>query len=260
MIGKLGTLLWFLKRPRLYPHMMHLISQKLSPASRRMEDTREEALEWCEGLAVDTDTALEQLTGRPAPTPVRDLYSDYFETAGITAGDCPIEMGGAGNLDLLYWSAEHLKALRVIETGVAFGWSSLAILLSLRNRPSSQLISSDMPYRNRNDEQYVGCVVPEEIRSNWRILSYADRQALPRALKILDTIDLCHYDSDKSYDGMMWAYPILWKALRPGGFFISDDIGDNIAFCEFSRTVACEPIVVKHDDKHIGVIIKPSGR
>ena len=169
-------------------------------------------------------------------------------------------MGGAGNLDLLYWSAEHLKALRVIETGAAFGWSSLAILLSLRNRPASQLISSDMPYRNRNDEQYVGCVVPEEIRSNWRILSYADRQALPRALKILDTIDIYHYDSDKSYDGIMWTYSILWKALRPGGFFISYDIGDNIAFREFSKIVACEPIVVKHDDKHIGAIIKPSGR
>jgi len=238
--------------------MMHLVSLKLSPSSNRMEDTREEALEWCEGLAVDTDTALERLTGMPTPTPVRDLHSDYFESAERTAGECPIEMGGAGNLDLLYWSAEYLKASKVIETGVAYGWSSLAILLSLMNRADSQLISSDMPYRNRNGEQYVGCIVPAEIRSNWRILSYADRQAVPRALKTLGTIDMCHYDSDKSYDGMMWAYPRLWKALRPGGFFISDDIGDNIAFREFSKTVGCDPIIVKKDDKYMGVIVKPS--
>jgi predicted O-methyltransferase YrrM len=260
MFGKFGTLFWFLKRPRLYPHMMHLVSLKLSPSSHVMEDTGEEALEWCEGLAVDTDTALERLTGMPAPTPVRDLHSDYFESAERTAGECPMEMGGAGNLDLLYWSAEYLKASKVIETGVAYGWSSLAILLSLKNRPGSQLISSDMPYRNRNGEQYVGCIVPKEIRSNWRILSYADRQAVPRALKTLGTIDMCHYDSDKSYDGMMWAYPRLWKALRPGGFFISDDIGDNIAFREFSKAIACDPIIVKKDNKYMGVIIKPPGK
>jgi predicted O-methyltransferase YrrM len=258
MLGKLGTLLWFLKRPRLYPHMIHLVSRKLSPSSHALEDTGDEAIEWCEGLAVDTDTALERLTGSPAPTPVRDLYSDYFESAERTANECPMEMGGEGNLDLLYWSAEYLKALKVIETGVAYGWSSLAILLSLKNRSNSKLMSSDMPYRNRNGEKYVGCIVPAELRSNWRILSYADRQALPRALKLLDTIDMCHYDSDKSYDGMNWAYPILWEALRPGGFFISDDIGDNIAFRDFSKRVACTPVVVKNDDKYMGVLTKPN--
>ncbi len=260
MIKKLRTLLWFLKRPRLYPHLIYLVSKKLSPASSMRDDTRQEALQWCAALSVDTNTALEQLTGRPAPTPVNCLFSNYFESAESIARECPIEMGGPGDLDLLYWSAEYLRASRVIETGVAYGWSSLAILLFLRNRQDSKLISTDMPYPNRNNEPYVGCVVPVEIRSNWCILRYADRQALPRALKILDTIDMCYYDSDKSYDGRMWAYPILWGGLRPGGFFISDDIGDNIAFREFSKIVACDPIVIKKSGKYIGVMIKPLGR
>jgi predicted O-methyltransferase YrrM len=257
MSGKFGTLLWFLRRPRLYPHMMHLVSIRLSPSSRMMEDTGEEALEWCKGLAVDTYAALERLTGSPSTTNVRDLHRDYYERAERTAAECPVEMGGPGNLDLLYWCAEHLKAEKVIETGVAFGWSSLTILLSLRNRPGSRLISSDMPYRNRDDEKHVGCIVPDDLRSSWRILRYADRQAVPRALKTLGTIDICHYDSDKSYDGMMWAYPRLWKALRPGGFFISDDIGDNVAFRDFSRTTGCDPVIVNKDEKYMGVIVKP---
>jgi predicted O-methyltransferase YrrM len=260
MIKKLRTLLWFLKRPKLYPHLIYLVSQKLLPASSMRNDTQQEALQWCAGQSVDTNKALVQLTGRLAPTPVNRLFSNYFDRAESIAREYLIEMGGSGDLDLLYWSAEYLRATKVIETGVAYGWSSLAILLSLRNRQDSKLISTDMPYPNRNNEPYVGCVVPAEIKSSWCILKYADRQALPKALKTLDTIDMCHYDSDKSYGGRMWAYPILWGALRPGGFFISDDIGDNIAFREFSDIVACDPIVIKKEGKYIGVLIKPLGK
>ena len=257
MIQKTKTLIWFLKRPRFYPHLAHLVSRKLSPASARRDNTRQEALQWCAGLAVNTETALVQLTGKTAPTPVESLHSDYFDDAEKMARDCPVKMGGPGNLDLLYWSAEHLGASRVIETGVAYGWSSLAILLSLRNRPDSELISTDMPYPHRNGDRYVGCVVPKELATGWRIIQYPDRQALPRAVRALGTIDMCHYDSDKSYDGRMWAYRVLWKALRRGGLFLSDDIGDNIAFRDFSRMIECDPTVVEKDGKFVGVMVKP---
>jgi len=257
MFAKLRTLLWYLSRPRLYPQLIYLITLKLSPGSSTPDDTGQEASQWCAELSVDTNTALEQLIGKPALKPIDYLFANVFEKAASIVRQCPIEMGGPGDLDLLYWVAEYLRATKVIETGVAYGWSSLAILLSLRNRQGSKLFSTDMPYPNRNNDQYVGCVVPPEIRSGWCILRYADRQGLPRALKALGTIDMCHYDSDKSYIGRMWAYPILWRALRPGGFFISDDIGDNIAFREFSKMVACDPIVVTNSNKYIGVIIKP---
>jgi hypothetical protein len=39
-------------------------------------------------------------------------------------------MGGAGATDMIYTLCDNLHALRVIETGVSCGWSSLAILLS----------------------------------------------------------------------------------------------------------------------------------
>jgi len=66
MIKKLKKLLWFLKRPRFYSHLIHLVFKKLSPASYKRDNTEQEASQWCAGLAVDTNTALEQLTGRPA--------------------------------------------------------------------------------------------------------------------------------------------------------------------------------------------------
>jgi predicted O-methyltransferase YrrM len=219
-------------------------------------DTREGAIRWCETRSININDAIYKLTNRCNETPIKTLFPSSIRNAEVIAKECPVEMGGPANLDLLFWSSEYLAAEKVIETGVAYGWSSLAILLSIKNRKNSCLVSTDMPYPNKNNDKYVGCVVPLELRCRWQILRYADREGLPKALSFFKTIDMCHYDSDKSYEGRMWAYPLLWKALRPGGFFISDDIGDNTAFRDFSELISYEPIVIKSDDKYIGVIIK----
>ena len=79
------------------------------------------------------------------------------------------------------------------------------------------------------------------------------------AIAQLRTIDMCHYDSDKSYEGRMWAYPRLWEALRDGGVFISDDVNDNQAFRDFCESVGVQPyIMAKANSSHyVGIIIKP---
>ena len=76
-------------------------------------------------------------------------------------------MGGASNIELLYYLAEHLKAENVIETGVAYGWSALAILLSLSSRKNARLISTDMPYPGLDNSKYVGCVIPNDLKGKW---------------------------------------------------------------------------------------------
>ena len=165
-------------------------------------------------------------------------------------------MGGPGDIALLYHLAEHLQAQRVIETGVAYGWSSLALLLSLQNRPAARLISTDRPYIKRNNDHYVGCVVSTNLRNQWQLINNSDRRALPEAIQALAPLDLCHYDSDKSYKGRLWAYPLLWTAIRPGGIFVSDDIGDNLAFRDFCDHIQREPIIIQHGDDYIGLLVK----
>ncbi len=145
-----------------------------------------------------------------------------------------MQMGGPGDIDLLYGAARLSAAQRVIETGVAYGWSSLAILAGMDGRAGAQVVSVDMPYPKQNNDVWVGVVVPDRLRGMWRIRREPDRRGLERALAdVGGEIDLCHYDSDKSYYGRRYAYPKLWTALRRGGVFISDDIQDNLAFAEF---------------------------
>jgi predicted O-methyltransferase YrrM len=257
MRRQLESILWYLARPRLYPQLVQVVLRRIVGPDPR-DNTRAEAKAWCERQAVSTEEALRILTGAQSLPQVTDLHAGTFAQAEEAARNCPVRMGGPGDLTLLYHLAEHCKATSIVETGVAYGWSSLALLLSLQNRSDGRLISTDMPYRNRNNDAYVGCVVPADLRRNWTIIRMADRQALPKALAQLRQLDLCHYDSDKSYAGRMWAYPRLWQAIRAGGFFISDDIGDNKAFADFCTENGLKPVIVRKDNKFIGIIAKPA--
>ncbi len=225
-------------------------------------DQSKEAKVWCEGLSINTKEALKRITGNNTFEPIRKKYKEIFEKSKKIANECPVKMGGPGNVDLLYWISEHLSAKKVVETGVAYGWSSLAILLSIVQRENTTLISTDKPYPKRNNDDYVGCVVPDNYKSNWQIIKMTDKDALPRALKMLNTIDMCHYDSDKSYEGRIWTYPLLWKAIRSGGCFISDDINNNFAFHDFCKKLNKKPFIIETEDelgiKYVGVLIKGS--
>ena len=257
MLKKLQTLAWYLRRPRLYPQQLRDWQEKFIYGSAPYNHSREEATLWCASQAVDTEEAIRQLTGEPPGSSVTSMYPAEFAEAREREARCPVQMGGPGDLDLLYWLAERIKATRIVETGVAYGWSSLALLLSLRNRSGSKLASVDMPYPKLNNDAYVGCVVPDVLRSSWSLLRYADREGLPQALRLLGSIDLCHYDSDKRYRSRMWAYPLLWSALRPGGLLLSDDIGDNVAFRDYCLQHGHVPVVISIAGKYVGAIVKP---
>lgn len=275
-MGRRATLGWFLRRPRYYRQLGRVVR---GAVSRRMPGGGDEAREsasraeserWCASHALETNAAIRAITSRADHESIQAAHPDTLQAAETAARDLDARvpelaaqstpLGGPGNLELLYQLAEHVQAKRVIETGVAYGWSSLALLLSMAKRHDGTLVSTDMPYALPGSERYVGTVVPQELRSMWTLIDQPDREGLPRALRRLPEFDLCHYDSDKSRDGRLWAYPQLWQGLRPGGVFVSDDIGDNTAFQEFCAQIGQEPTVVVSPtgEKYTGVVVKDS--
>jgi predicted O-methyltransferase YrrM len=222
----------------------------------RITQEHSDATVWCDALALEADQALLRLVGNVPIVSVRERFSDIFARADVVARDCPVTMGGPGDLDLIYRVAEHLQARRVIETGVAYGWSSLSLLLSLEAR-DGLLVSTDLPYPGLDNEAFVGCVVPQDLRRRWVLLKAPDRTAVPEAIRLAGTIDMCHYDSDKSYDGRLWTYSRLWRALRPGGILISDDVGDNFGFRDFADSLDAQPVIVRGSNKYVGMLVKP---
>ena len=63
-------------------------------------------------------------------------------------------------------------------------------------------------------------------------------------------------NSDKSYYGRCWSQPLIYKALRKGGVFISDDVEDNLAFKEFVEDNNYKFFVVEFENKYVGIVPK----
>ena len=83
---------------------------------------------------------------------------------------------------------------------------------------------------------------------------------LKKILKKKIKFDLIHYDSDKSYYGRKRSYEILWFLLKKKGYFISDDISDNLAFLDFVRKKKLikkkNYYILKFKRKYIGIVKK----
>ena len=257
MISKFKTLIWLLKRTSYWRHTLSLIFRKFYP-NKDSPALRDQATKWAASNSVSVKEALKLIGLLPEDNNLDIKLSEaLIKQAKSLADKSKVKMGGAGDLDLLYSASKLSNAKKILETGVAYGWSSMAILASISNKEDAKLISIDMPYPKMNNEEFVGVVVPDSYRDKWELIREPDRNGIKKALiKFGGTIDLCHYDSDKSYYGRLYAYPILWNALNNGGVFISDDIQDNLAFKEFVESRGLNFAVTKCEGKYIGLVFK----
>lgn len=256
MLEKLKTATWFAQRPDHWAQAVELAVRKFRADHDSPEHVRQ-ATAWAAERAVPVADALarmgvETVAGDSVALP-EALVAEGQELAKQSA----VKMGGPGDVNLLYAAVRFSGAKKIVETGVAYGWSSLAILAALDGRDGAQLVSVDMPYPKMNNDAYVGVVVPQRLRGAWTIVREPDRRGLEKALKIAGgQIDLCHYDSDKSWWGRQYGFPLMWDALRDGGLFISDDIQDNMAFADFVERKQLECAVTAFEDKYVGIVRK----
>lgn len=253
MLKKISLVIWFILRPKYYLYFFSLIKRKFLFNYDTLNN-KKKAYDWAKSNSTSYVNALKKLDIKGEAV---GLDSITIKEGQKIVSKTSIKMGGSGHVHLLYDCVRLLRANKVIETGVAYGWSSLAILKGLFETTNGKLISVDMPYPQRNNESYVGIVVPPYLKKNWILIRKPDNPGIFDALKIANSpIDLCHYDSDKSWWGRNFAYPILWASLRSGGLFISDDIQDNLFFCEFIKDKSSNFAVVEFDGKFVGLIKK----
>lgn len=169
-----------------------------------------------------------------------------------------VKLGGGGNYFLLYFLVRKFKPITIIETGVAAGWSSLAILKALQKNGKGRLYSSDLPYlRIENPEKYIGYLAKNEINvKDWFLDIRGDEVALPAILRQIDTrnINLIHYDSDKSYSAREKAFKILSYKLSSDTIIIFDDIQDNLHFKNLINKLKYKFYVLEFEGKYIGII------
>ena len=91
---------------------------------------------------------------------------------------------------------------------------------------------------------------------NWVLDIRGDDIALSEfAKKLADfSIDLFHYDSDKSYSGRVKALQIMKNKFSENAIIIFDDIQDNLHFRDFVTDKNVNFTVLKFERKYVGIV------
>jgi len=169
-----------------------------------------------------------------------------------------VNIGGSGNYVLLYFLVIKFRPNYIVETGVAAGWSSLAILRGLKKNNTGYLFSSDLPYyRIKNPNQYIGYLAKnEENKKNWYLDIRGDDLALPEISKRIanEKINLFHYDSDKSYYARNKALNILSSNIDSETIIIFDDIQDNVHFKNLVKKTKQKYCILEFQNKFVGIL------
>ncbi len=223
---------------------------------RQSHEERRLAEHWCAERAISL-SELNHCNVLPPQFKVIDVakrFKKEFDAATKRTNACPARLGGAANVTLLYSLVTGMGARRVLESGVAYGWSSLSLLLGLKDIEEGHLISVDSPYLVLMNDDWVGSAVPPSLRSKWRLLRTIDRIGLAWIKRTEEPFDIAHYDSDKSPKGRAFGYRTMWECLHPGGVLVSDDVGDNLSFNIFCEKVGKVPLIVEWNAKYQGIV------
>jgi predicted O-methyltransferase YrrM len=204
-------------------------------------------------VTLTTHSQIEAVLNEPALTDTRN------ELLAIARAKNVGEYTWGGFADVCYAICRLNRPTTVVETGVAFGWTTAFILAALEANGHGHLHSIDLPAFRPNADRIVGAVVPDRHRHRWTLRRGSQRTVLPEVLSQVKSVDFFHYDSDKTYQGMKWGYDTVWPAVAPGGVVMSDDV-TNDAFLEFADQTRQTPFVVLKpaDQQRVGLVKRPA--
>lgn len=190
----------------------------------------------------------------------KDFVGRINQHGNAVLANIHYNLGGGAGVPLLYAVVRTAKPRFVVETGVAAGFSSATILEAMSKNGSGHLYSSDFPYfRIANPEQYVGVVVEQHLKTRWSLYLKGDTINLSKIMQEIpdSSLDLFHYDSDKSYKGRDFAMRLLVGKLSENGIIIMDDIQDNSYFYDFvKKNPAYAWKAFSYENKFIGMLSK----
>ena len=244
--------------------IVNILTAAMSPRNARVmlrklkkrleKDESIEALVW----ATREATKLEDFCNERSPKLWKEsqcVIKNLNDSSDKILKSIPFNLGGGGALDLLYFLTRYSKPKIVLETGVAAGHSSKTILTAIQKNGEGHLYSSDFPYfRLKSPEKFIGVLVDDTFKSRWTLDIRGDEFAIPDFCKKLCSIDLFHYDSDKSYSGRFFVWDMIKPLLSDGSFIVFDDIQNNLAFRNLLKKEEFKNFwVFEHQKKFVGM-------
>jgi len=156
----------------------------------------------------------------------------------------------------LYALCKIIQPEAVVETGVAYGLSSMYVLQALHENKKGTLYSIDSTFSPWQSKETIGSAIPDHLKDRWRFIFGSSYEELIKVLNSLKSIDIFIHDSLHTKKNMTCEFDTSWPFIRKGGFLISDDIGDNNAFYEFYTKMKVKPIILQQKESSFFGIIK----
>jgi predicted O-methyltransferase YrrM len=145
-------------------------------------------------------------------------------------------------LALTYACCRLLRPNLVVETGVANGYTTAAMLEALAENGAGRLVSIDLPHLHPQAVASVGAAVRPALRARWE-LNFGSARRLLKTLPLDDQpIDLFVQDAAHTVRGQLAEYRTAWPRLKAGGLLITDDVGPALEI--FAAEVGQRPIYV----------------
>ena len=201
-----------------------------------------------------------------------NAYHNQYKGEIISNKNFAHAHSGDYEVALLYIIIRLLRPSVVVETGVASGRSSAAILQALSDNNKGFLYSIDLNQKfNGKPEEYItdtgrtefrgfipkqkepGWLIPDELKNRWRLILADSKIELPKLVSELKEIDIFYHDSDHSYENMIFEFRTVWPRIVRGGAIISDDIKWNNAFNDFLKEVKSNQ---NSSQEGTGIVIK----
>jgi predicted O-methyltransferase YrrM len=222
------------RRPRLLPDVWRKATARLVDRRhrQRIEDYGLRVLPPAAALSALLrleEHSIQEALRSPASTELIARLEGYRPPSHTLA------MGGPAYLELAHALVGLLRPPLVVETGVAHGYSSAAILSAIADAGDGRLYSVDLPAFRPGVRRHTGGAVAAAglAERPWTLLLGSDRTVLPSLLRRVGPVPLFFYDSDKGYDAMSTSLDVIWRSIAPGGVIVVDDIEVHDAFLDF---------------------------
>lgn len=157
----------------------------------------------------------------------------------------------------LYILCKIIKPEKIVETGVAYGLSSMYILQALKENNKGTLYSIDSVFSPWQSKEMIGAAIPSDLRNRWEFIFGSSSEKLKNILSQLNQIDIFFHDSLHTYKNMTFEFETAWQFIAKNGFLISDDIIDNNAFHDFTKKINANPFILpQKEHSFLGLVHK----
>ncbi|OWP55873.1 MAG: hypothetical protein B2I17_07695 [Thermoplasmatales archaeon B_DKE] len=161
----------------------------------------------------------------------KGVFEKTMDEAGVIVDYVDAKIGGKDywqvsydELQIIYAVVKLKRPKLVVETGVGPGTTTTAILSAMRGTKGI-LVSFDLgvKYGEEKVAVPVGWVIPEDLKSGWKLVIGDSRVTLEKTMRDYGEINIFFHDSEHEYDHVMFELNTAKKYAGKKPLFIVDN-------------------------------------